>query len=321
MLKQNALSQIEQRKANPNAIAFTQFSKLLYGEDNILSRNGSGTEETVKAITLKDLKDYYDNNVGANLATFKFVGAIDKSKVASSLKGLNNAWATKEVIFPELPEVTRPEKGAVYFYDVPGAKQSVINFGYAALKATDKDYYAAQVMNYRLGGGSFASQLTQQLREGKGYTYGISSRFTGNDLAGSFSISSNVRTNVTYESAALVKEIVSNYGKDFTEEDLAVTKSYMIKSNARKLETASAKLGMLDDMVNYGFDSDYLKQREQEVESMTIEDVRKLSDEHLNPDQMIYLIVGDAVSQMNRMKDLGYGTPILLNPKTTELKK
>ncbi|KEZ94048.1 M16 family metallopeptidase [Nonlabens ulvanivorans] len=321
LLKQDVLSQIEQRKANPNAIASNEFSKLLYGENNILSRNGAGTEQSVQSITIQDLKDYYNNYVASNLATFKFVGAIDESKAASSLKSLNESWTTKDVVFPELPEVNRPDKAAVYFYDVPGAKQSVINFGYPALKATDKDFYAAQVMNYRLGGGSFASQLTQQLREGKGYTYGIGSRFGGTDLAGSFSVSSSVRTNVTYESAALVKEIIGQYGTGFTAEDLEVTKSYMIKSNARRLETASAKLGMLDNMSTYGFDKDYLKKREQEVENMTIEDVKRLSSEYLNPDQMIYLIVGDAASQMNRMKDLGYGVPILLNPETNELKK
>ncbi|MGJ8684902.1 MAG: M16 family metallopeptidase [Nonlabens sp.] len=321
LLKQNVLSQIEQRKANPNAIASNEFSKLLYGEDNLLSKNNSGNEQSVNAISIQDLKDYYHKNIGANLATFKVVGAIDESKVASSLKTLNQSWAVKEVTFPELPVVNRPEKAAVYFYDVPGAKQSVINFGYPALKSTDKDFYAAQVMNYRLGGGGFASLLTQQLREGKGYTYGIGSGFSGTDLSGSFRISSSVRTNVTYESADLVKDIVSNYGTNFSQEDLNVTKSYMIKSNARKLETAGAKLGMLDDMASYGFTADYLKKREQEVENMTIEDVKKLSDEYLNPDQMIYLIVGDAATQMNRMKELGYGAPILLNAETDNLKK
>ena len=66
----------------------------------------------------------------------------------------------------------------VYFVDVPDAKQSVLQIGYPALAATDKDFYAATVMNYILGGGGFASRLTQQLREGKGYTYGIRSGFS-----------------------------------------------------------------------------------------------------------------------------------------------
>src|SRR5690606_22507387 len=96
--------------------------------------------------------------------------------------------------------------------------------------STDADYDATTVLNYRLGGGSFASQLTQELRESKGYTYGIYSDFEGGKFNGPFLIYSTVRANVTYESAALIKEIVSNYGSGYTEEDLDVTKSYLLKS-------------------------------------------------------------------------------------------
>jgi zinc protease len=68
-------------------------------------------------------------------------------------------------------------------------------------------------LNYRLGGGSFASQLTQQLREGKGYTYGISSSFSGSRNKGPFTIASGVRSNVTFESVNLIKDILMQYGK------------------------------------------------------------------------------------------------------------
>ena len=96
-------------------------------------------------------------------------------------------------------------------------------------------------MNYRLGGGGFASQLTQELREGKGYTYGAGSGFSGTKFKGPFTISSNVRSNVTYESAQLVKDILDNYGQNFNETDLEVTKSYLIKSSARSFETLGSK--------------------------------------------------------------------------------
>src|SRR5690606_14399219 len=117
--------------------------------------------------------------------------------------------------------------------------------------------------NYRLGGGGIASQLTQELREGKGYTYGIRSGFSGSNLKGPFSISTSVRTNITYEAVSLIREIVDNYGSTFGDQDLDVTTSYLIKSNARAFETLSAKLGMLSTISNYGFDDDYIKQREQ----------------------------------------------------------
>jgi len=204
-------------------------------------------------------------------------------------------------------------KSQVYFYDVPGAKQSVLRFGYPALAATDAAYYPATIMNYRLGGGGFASQLTQQLREGKGYTYAIRSGFSGSRIKGAFTIGSGVRSNVTFESASLVKVILDNYGKNYTENDLEVTKGFMIKSNARAFETLRSKLNMLNNISNYGFDDDYAKQREAIVKAMTVEDIKNLAEKYLNASKMIYLVVGDAETQMEKLEGLGFGKPILLN--------
>ena len=173
LLKQSTISNIQRSKANPNSIASNEFSKLLYGENNILSFNNSGTEASVNRISLIDLQNYYNANLSPKFTNMHIVGSISEAKVIKSLNAINTKWEVKDVILPELAMPLYPESSKVYFYDVPGAKQSVIRFGYPALKATHKDYYATTVMNYKLGGGGFASQLTQQLREGKGYTYGI----------------------------------------------------------------------------------------------------------------------------------------------------
>lgn len=168
-------------------------------------------------------------------------------------------------------------------------------------------------MNYRLGGGSFASQLTQQLREGKGYTYGIRSGFSGSTIKGPFTISSGVRTNVTYESASLVKEILENYGKNYNENDLEVTKGFMVKSNARAFETLGAKLNMLSNISSYNLPEDYAKQREALVKNMSVDDVKKLAEKYVNPNKMIYLVVGDAETQLDKLEQLGFGKPVLIN--------
>ncbi|PZX54958.1 M16 family metallopeptidase [Algoriphagus chordae] len=163
------------------------------------------------------------------------------------------SWESKEVSIPAFDAPARPETAKLYFYDIPDSKQSILQFGYPALASTNPDYYPAVVMNYILGGGGFASRLTQELREGKGYTYGIRSSFSGGKVAGPFSISSGVRSNVTYESAQLVKDILTNYAATYTPEDLETTQSFMIKSNARAFETAGAKLAMLENISEYGW--------------------------------------------------------------------
>lgn len=312
LIKQSTISQIRQIDANPNAIAQNQYSLLIYGKDNIRSRNILGTLDTVNVITIDDLKAYYTKNISPSVARMHVVGAIDRAQITGSLAGINKRWAAINVASPVYKTPAMPAKSQIYFYDVPGAVQSVLRFGYPALAQTDKDFYPATVMNYILGGGGFASQLTQQLREGKGYTYGINSGFSGTKSPGMFTIASGVRANVTLESAQLVKSILQDYGKNFSDTDLATTKGFLIKSNARAFETAGAKLNMLDNISSYGWKPDYVKGREQIVKSMTVQQIKDLSAKYLNTDKMIWLVVGDAKTQLPRLKELGFGDPILI---------
>ena len=106
---------------------------------------------------------------------------------------------------------------------------------------------------------------------------------------------------------------MEQYGKNFNENDLEVTKGYLIKSNARAFETLSAKLEMLYAISNYNYADDYAKQQENIVKNITIEAIKKLSDKYLNADKMIYLVVGDAETQLKKLEQIGFGEPILLN--------
>jgi len=313
LAKQSTLSQIAQQSANPNSIASNTYNKLLYGEESILSYNTIGTSNTVENITLDDLKSYYESNFSPSVADMHVVGAINNNEVVASMASMETQWENKPVEIPEFDLPEAPESSTVYFYDVPDAKQSVLRFGYLAIPETDPDFYRATIMNYKLGGGGFASRLTQELREGKGYTYGIRSGFSGSDMAGPFTISSGVRTNVTYESAALVKDILEAYPETFTDDDLANTKSYLIKSSARQFETSGSKLNMLSNISSYGWSPDYVRDRQDMVQTMTKDQIEELARTYANPDKMIWLVVGDAKTQMDRLEQLGYGEPVLVN--------
>ena len=312
LIKQSVLSQIRQQEADPNALAGIHFAKLIYGKDDIRSRNILGTAETVNAITIDDLKDYYRANISPSVARMHVVGALPKAEVARSLAQLSREWKAKPVKLPAASNAAGPTPAKVYFVDVPDAKQSVLHVGYRALAVTDPDYYPATVMNYILGGGGFASRLTQQLREGKGYTYGINSNFSGSKSAGPFVVASGVRSNVTLESTRLVKQILQDYPATYTAADLETTKNFLVKSNARAFETASAKLGMLDNISKYGWRPDYVKEREQIVKAMTLPQVQALSSKYLDPSKMVWLVVGDGKTQLPRMKALGFDEPVVI---------
>ena len=107
--------------------------------------------------------------------------------------------------------------------------------------------------------------MTQELREGKRLYLWHQLGFSGTRSAGSFQIASGVRTNVTLESLQLVKKILQDFAATYSNDDLATTKSFLIKSNARAFETAAAKLGMLDNIAEYNWKPSYVKDREQIV--------------------------------------------------------
>ena len=321
LAKQAVIARIRQQEASPNSVAQNAYNRLIYGEGNIRAQNILGTAESVNEITIDDLKKYYENYISPSVAKMHVVGDINTVSVMTSLRDLNSKWEAKAVDIPTYDPPAKPAESTVYFFDVPDAKQSVLNFGYPALAVTDEDYYPATVMNYILGGGGFASRLTQELREEKGYTYGIRSGFSGSKTKGAFTISSGVRTNVSYESAQLVKDILANYGNTCTEKDLETTKSFMIKSGARAFETAGAKLNMLENMSEYGWTADYVKERQQIVKDMTVEEIQRLSKEFLDPEKMIWLVVGDAKTQLNKMEQLGFGKPVLINKTSGPEKK
>ncbi|MEX5747813.1 M16 family metallopeptidase [Massilia sp. X63] len=312
LIKQSVLSQIRQQDAEPNALASRNFAKLIYGKDDPRSRNILGTADSVNAITIEDLKAYYQANLSPSVARMHVVGALPKATVTRSLAALGREWKAKPVALPAVASAAASAPAKVYFVDVPDAKQSVLQVGYRALAVTDPDYYPATVSNYILGGGGFASRLTQQLREGKGYTYGINSSFGGSKSAGPFVIASGVRSNVTLESAQLVKQILQDYPASYSAADLETTRNFLVKSNARAFETASAKLAMLDNMSKYGWRADYLKERERIVQSMTLPQVQALSQKYLDPSKMVWLVVGDAKTQLPRMKELGFDEPVLI---------
>ncbi|NNG25297.1 M16 family metallopeptidase [Telluria aromaticivorans] len=312
LIKQSVLSQIRQQEADPNALASSNFNKLVYAKDDQRSRNILGTAETVNAITIDDLKAYYRANLSPSVARMQVVGALPKAVMTRSLAGLDSKWKPKAVTLPAASKAADLAPAKVYFVDVPDAKQSVLQVGYRALAATDQDFYPAAVANYILGGGGFASRLTQQLREGKGYTYGINSNFSGSKSAGPFTIASGVRSNVTLESTQLVKQILQDYPATYSAADLETTRNFLVKSNARAFETAAAKLGMLDNISKYGWRADYVKDRERIVKAMTLPQVQALSKNYLDPSKMVWLVVGDAKTQLPRMKELGFGEPVLI---------
>ena len=310
-VKRQTAELIKRRSAVPSTIASRVFNKLNYGS-HILANPTLGTVESVQSISINDLKNYVNANFSADLATISIVGDVSRSEAVNAFKNMVNRWDIQNVNFNNY-EIPKPNKSAkVYFVDVPNAKQSEIRIGYLGIPRTHEDFYATTVMNMKLG-GNFSGDVNMVLREEKGFTYGARTRFSGSKYPGTFIASSAVRSNTTEESVNIFKNLLTNYSNPISEDDLEFTKNVTLKSNARRFETLGALRGMIANIATYDLPFDYIKAEEEQVRSMTIQSHNQLVKKYIRPDEMIYLVIGDAKTQMDGLKSLGYGDPILLN--------
>ncbi|MEP0265363.1 pitrilysin family protein [Dokdonia sp.] len=318
-IKTATINGIKRSSANPNVIANRIYAKTLYGEDHIFSYPNSGTEESVNALTIDDLKAFYNTNFSPSISRFHIVGKIDKATTLNVLKDLETKWAAKEVTIPTYEIPAQREKSSLLFVDVPNAKQSVISIGNIGLARTDKDFYPAEVMNYSLG-GAFNGVVNRILREEKGYTYGARTGFSGTKIPGTFTASSSVRTNTTGESVQIFKDEIARYKEGITAEDLEFTKNALIKSNSRRFETQGALLGMLREMSAYDLAPNYIEGEETTVRNMTLEQHKALANKYLNESTMAYLVVGDAATQYAQFEKMGFDEVKLLDKDGNETK-
>lgn len=311
-LKRAQLTRIRQRKGDPEAIADHAFDKIVYGDRHVFSVPAAGTLETVTGITIDDLKRYYEKNLSPSVAAFHVVGDVSRDEALASLRGLAERWKPKEVAFPTHPVAAAPSEPEVYFIDVPGSKQSVIVVGCLALRGSDDDYNNLVYANNRLGSGS-SSRLFQLLRIEKGYTYGAGSWIPRRGEIAPFTATSSVRANVTLESLELFREQLRNYRDTFTQEDLDTTKNLLVKQATLDFETLGDLLGVLGNISRFDLPLDYIERDQRELTGLTLADFHATIDKYLDESRMVYVVVGDGVTQRARVGQLGYGVPVLLD--------
>jgi zinc protease len=309
MARQRLVNRLVRSKADPGTLTRDAFMKLVYGPEHIFSVDRQGNEKTVANISLEDLQTYYRSFFSPRVASVNIAGDISREKAIASLKNLEKKWNGNEIAFPEYKIPAPPVESKIYFVDVPGAKQSVINIGGPGLSRNDKDFYAATVMNQKLG-GSFNSNVNLVLREEKGFTYGARTGFSGTFIPGTFMASSSVRSSATLESVQIFKRLMEEYRQGIPEEDLIFTKNSLNKSKAREFETLNAKLRMLQDISMYNLPLYYVREQEKIVSDMTLEQHKALADKYIDPARMYYVIAGDAATQLDALVEIGFGPAV-----------
>ena len=257
------------------------------------------------------MKNFYAKTVSPSVAKMHVVGKIDKERVKNGLQNLAVNWKAFDVEIPEIPQPELARESKIYFVDVPGAKQSVINIGHASVPHSAEEFYPATVMNYKLG-GSFNGIVNMILREEKGFTYGARTYFQAGKNYGYFVAAASVRSTATEESVQIFKDEIEKYRDGIAEEDLDFTKNALIKSNVRSFETLGALHDMLTEISAYNLPFDYVKQQEEFIKSLTAEQHKELAQELIQPENMYFVVVGDAATQLEPLKNIGLVEPVLV---------
>lgn len=311
LAKAAATAGVQASRAQPAYLAQMVARQAMYGQ-GVLANDPRGTPQSIAALTLADLQAFKAATYSPRAARIRVAGAVGQAEVNAAFAGLASSWQGGAPAPLGSVAFAAPDKTRILFYDVPGAKQSAILFAHPGPARGASDWFQARASNFILGGGGFASRLTQELREGKGYTYSARSAFDGLTTGGRFTAASPVRANVTLEAATLMRDIVRDYGKTFTDADLALTKGSLTRSRAREFETLQAKVGLLGTIGDNGLPADVVARENTTLAALDRATVEQMAKRYLDTDHMIIVVVGDAATQAKRLEALGYGAPVMV---------
>ena len=305
-LKKQQLETIANQRTQATVMASNVFNKLLYGKEHILGIPTIGTAETVKNLTLEDVKAFYKERLSPSLSSLVIVGEVSPEEALAKL-GFLKEWKAKEVVVPTLPEAPTIAKTTIYLVDKERAPQSEFRIGYMSIPydATG-EYYKTGLMNFCLG-GAFNSRINLNLREDKGWTYGARSSFNGDKLKGPFVASAGIRGDATDSATVEFMKEIKNYAdKGMTAEELDFTRKSIGQRDALRYESNGQKGLFLRQIVTYGLDKDFVSKQGDILNNITKNELDVLAKKQLPYNNMNIVIVGDKKKVRAGLSKLGY---------------
>ncbi len=306
--KKGLAESISSNILTPENNAQFRFTELLYGKDNPIGVSNLSSYSDVKKLSIDDLKNFHKNFLSSSLTTISLVGDIDES-IKSSFQSLAT-WKTIKLEMPKYTKFPAPEKTKVYLMNKDNAKQSDIMIAYKSLPYDVKgEYFKASIMNFVLG-GNFNSRMNLNLREDKGWTYGISSFFMANstDYPGLYMVSAGIKTKATDSAITEVIKIIKNYIENgITNEELEFTKKSLLGGDALKYESPFSKLRFINQILDYNLDKNFNTEKDMIVKNITKEEINALIKKYLSVENIVIFVVGDDVKIIDGLNNLGYG--------------
>lgn len=292
-LRGQRLVALTQARAQPAAIASRVFPRIVFGSNHPYGR--VVTEESLKAITRDDIVAFHKAYYQPGRALITVVGDTTVGSAKPVIEKALAAWPKggQRPTF-DYPAAPQPKANTIFLVDKPGAAQSTFAIGRPGPPRNTPDYYALQVMNTILG-GMFQSRLNANIREEKGYSYGVSSNFAYGKGPGAFRAGGDIVT--AKSDVALIefmKELRGIVGsRPITDEELTTAKDALIQRLPGTFASVSSINSAITLLWTQNLPDDYYQQYTKRVAAITKDDVLRVAKQYVTVDNLDIVIVGD----------------------------
>jgi zinc protease len=312
-LQARTLVSLTQAKDQTGAIAGRVFPKVLYTEAHPYGR--AITEASVKAITRDDVVAFHKAYFTPGHALITVVGDVDPAAVRRTVERVLAPWpAGGSAPSFTYPTVKTPAATTIYLVDKPGAAQSSFALGIPGPARDTPDFFALQVLNTILG-GQFQSRLNANLREQKGYSYGVGSGFAFGKGPGAFEAGGDIVTAKT-DSALLefMKELRGIRGaRPITDEELQTAKELLVQRLPQSFGSVSSVNGSITNIYVNGLPQDYYQRYADRVAAVTRDDLYRVANQYIDVDHLAIVIVGDRKEIEEPLRKTGLAPIVILD--------
>lgn len=289
-VRQQFVLNVKQKEQDPQSIAWRAWMQAALPGDPY-ARPGEGTEATMGAMTADDLRTAHRRIFNRETLQVAVVGDISAVELGPLLDEIFGGLpeAAQQQPLPPAKLVEGP-KLEVIARDMP---QSVVVFGHEGILRTDPDFIPAFIMAEILGGGGLSSWLSDEIREKRGLTYGVSFGLSPLQRTGLFTGMLQTRNESAGEALAVAREVLAKMASEGpTQAELDEAKTYLTGSYALRFSSNAAIAQQLLGLQQQNLAIDYVTKRNALVEAVTLDQVKAQAKRLLHPDRLIVTMVG-----------------------------
>jgi zinc protease len=301
--KNQQLAQLQQIRAQPAFLVQERFFQAMYPNDR--RSFVAPSVEGVRSITRDMVAEHYTRIFRPEGGWVTVLGDTNARQITPKLEQLLGDWKGAAPAPPALAKMAQATSRKVILVDRPNSVQTMFFVGDHAIDRRDPDYIPVQVLNRVLGGGP-ASRLFRNIREEKGYTYGISSSFGATHYYDYFATQTSVRTEVTGETLTeILKEFADVRDRPVPATELDGAKRALVATFALSTESPATALSLATQVREYGFPADYWDTYPEKIAAVTAADVQRVARKYIPVDNLQIVAVGDATKVRDILTKFG----------------